>query len=127
MKDTCILTGVVKNIVMDKDDATKPNKFGNFDLEDATGTVYIYGLLTPEGEAQKFVEMGIVEGDQITIKAIYSEYQGKAQVSNAILVEHVQGIENVTLNAKATKMVIDGQLYIVRDGKMFNMTGAQVR
>ena len=127
IKDTCILTGVVKNIVMDKDDATKPNKYGNFDLEDATGTVYIYGLLTPEGEAQKFVEMGIVEGDQITIKAIYTEYQGNPQAKNAILVEHVQGIENATMSTKATKMVIDGQLYIVRDGKMFNVTGAQVR
>jgi hypothetical protein len=38
-----------------------------------------------------------------------------------------QGIENVTLTEDAKKVVVDGVLYIVRDGKMFNVQGAQVR
>jgi hypothetical protein len=38
-----------------------------------------------------------------------------------------QGIENVTLTEKAHKVVVDGVLYIVRDNKMFNIQGAQVR
>jgi hypothetical protein len=46
-KDTCILKGIVENIKMDKDDDTKYNAYGNFDLTDETGTVYVYGLLTP--------------------------------------------------------------------------------
>lgn len=87
VKDTCILRGAIANIVMDKDDATLYNKYGNFDLVDATGSLYIYGLLTPEGEAQQFREMGLNEGDSITIKAIYTEYQGNPQAKNAILVE----------------------------------------
>ena len=86
-KDTCILRGAVANIVMDKTDPTKYNAYGNFDLVDATGSLYIYGLLTPEGEAQKFIEMGINEGDSITIKALYAEYNGNPQAKNAILVE----------------------------------------
>jgi hypothetical protein len=38
-----------------------------------------------------------------------------------------EGIENVVLTEKAHKMVVDGVVYIVRDGKMFNLTGTQVR
>ena len=38
-----------------------------------------------------------------------------------------QGIENITLTEKARKVVVDGVLYIVRDNKMFNVQGAQVR
>lgn len=38
-----------------------------------------------------------------------------------------QGIENVVLTEKAQKVIVDGVLYIVRDNKMFNVQGAQVR
>ena len=38
-----------------------------------------------------------------------------------------QGIENVVLTEKAKKVVVDGMVFIVRDGKMFDLTGAQVR
>ncbi len=39
----------------------------------------------------------------------------------------VEGIENVTLTEKAHKVVVDGVLYIVRDNKMYNAQGTQVR
>lgn len=38
-----------------------------------------------------------------------------------------EGIENVTLTEKATKVMVDGVLYIVRDNKLFNVQGTQVR
>ncbi len=38
-----------------------------------------------------------------------------------------EGIENVVLTEKAKKVVVDGMVFIVRDGKMFDLTGAQVR
>ena len=38
-----------------------------------------------------------------------------------------EGIENVVLTEKAQKVVVDGVIYIVRDNKMFNLQGAQVR
>lgn len=82
-KDTCILTGVVSNI--------QNKEYGNFDLTDETATVYIYGLLTPEGEAKKFAELGVEAGDTLTVLAIYSEYNGAPQVKNAIFVDLVQG------------------------------------
>ena len=38
-----------------------------------------------------------------------------------------EGIENIVLTEKAQKVVVDGAVYIVRDNKMFNLQGAQVR
>ena len=38
-----------------------------------------------------------------------------------------QGIENVVLTEKVQKVVVDGAIYIVRDGKMFDIRGTQVR
>ena len=38
-----------------------------------------------------------------------------------------EGIENIVLTEKAKKVVVDGMVYIVRDGKMFDLTGVQVR
>ena len=38
-----------------------------------------------------------------------------------------EGIENVVLTEKAHKVVVDGAIYIVRDNKLFNLQGAQVR
>ena len=78
-KDTCILTGVVSNIV----NAT----YGNFDLTDKSGTVYVYGLLTPEGESKKFADLNVAEKDTLTVLAIYNEYNGTPQAKNAIFVE----------------------------------------
>jgi hypothetical protein len=78
-KDTCVLTGVVANIVN--------NVYGNFDLCDEADTVYIYGLLTPDGQSKQFESLNVAEKDTLTVLAIYGEHNGKPQVSNAIFVE----------------------------------------
>ncbi len=38
-----------------------------------------------------------------------------------------QGIENITLTEQVQKVLVDGQLFIIRDNKMFNVQGAQIR
>ena len=86
-KDTCILTGVVSNITN--------SVYGNFDLYDATDTVYIYGLLTSAGESKKFADLNVAEKDTLTLLAIYNEYNGKPQVKNAIFVEVKKYVEPV--------------------------------
>ncbi|MBP5506305.1 MAG: hypothetical protein J6Y23_00460 [Prevotella sp.] len=78
------LSGTVKNL---KDG----DKYGNFDLEDATGSVYVYGLLSEKGGAkQQFQElaavMDIKNGTKITIIGNRGDYQGKVEVLNAYLV-----------------------------------------
>ena len=51
--------------------------------------------------------------------------KGKQSVSE--LIGQGQGIENIELTEKAQKVIVDGVVYIVRDNKMFNIHGAQVR
>ena len=48
-------------------------------------------------------------------------------LAEAQFAECAQGIENITLTENAQKVVVDGVLYIVRDNKMFNVQGTQVR
>ena len=64
--------------------------YGNFDLTDETGTIYVYGLLTPSGEQQKqWAAAGLRLGDTITVKGAYTEYNGSAQIKNATYISHV--------------------------------------
>ena len=78
------LKGEVKNL---KDD----DQYGNFDLEDATGSVYVYGLLSEKGgEKGKFqalaAEKGIKNGCKITIIGNRGSYKDKIEVLNAYFV-----------------------------------------
>ena len=78
------LTGTVKNL-------KAGDLYGNFDLEDATGSVYVYGLLKEKGGAKKLFqelanEQGIAEGSTITIIGNRGSYNGKIEVTNAYFV-----------------------------------------
>ena len=54
----------------------------------------------------------------------YYEFASGAQLK---LLEKAQGIENIELTEKVQKVVVDGVIYIIRDNKMFNVQGTQVR
>ena len=86
------LTGTVKNL---KDG----DQYGNFDLEDATGSVYVYGLLSEKGgEKKKFQDLvaakGIKEGSKITIIGNRGDFNGKIEVLNAYFVSIEGGSDN---------------------------------
>lgn len=128
------LTGTVSNIKEDKDGV--PYKRGEFDLTDATGTIYIYGILTPEGVADKFWDMDIDEKDTVTLKGSYAEYQGNAEIKNATLVsvkkyvepvDPTTGINNVIRSGNATKVLREGQVIILREEKEYNLLGGRVK
>ena len=73
-----MLTGKVSNI--------KNTAYGNYDLVDETGSVYIYGTLAGWGGASKqFESFGIGEGDEISLITIKTSYNGTAQGKNAFL------------------------------------------
>ena len=70
--------------------------YGNFDLVDDTGTVYVYGLTKTElGYGQKndqsFSSLGIKEGDTVTLIGYRGEYNGKIEVMYAYYVSHTSG------------------------------------
>ena len=62
--------------------------YGNFDLTDETGTVYVYGLYSEDGATNKYwATSGAKLGDDIVIYATRGEYNGTAQGANARFVE----------------------------------------
>ncbi len=63
--------------------------YGNFDLTDETGTVYIYGLCSPEGAQKYWATSGAKLGDDIVIKTTRTSFNGDPQGKNAIFVELV--------------------------------------
>ena len=70
--------------------------YGNFDLTDETGTVYVYGLTATElGYGSKndksFASLGLVEGDKIKIRGYRGSFDGKIEVLNAWFIEKVSG------------------------------------
>ena len=67
-------------------------------------------------DAEGLVE-GAAAGDKVVLLDLSSGFAWSAP----------QGIENVVLTEKAQKVMVDGVLYIIRDNKMFNVQGAQVR
>ena len=77
------LTGIVKNIVN--------TTYGNFDLVEGDATIFIYGLLDKDGNAKNFANMGISEGDEVTLTGVYVDYNGKAEIKNAQFVSLKKG------------------------------------
>ena len=78
------LTGTISNL-------NDGDQYGNFDLTDGTGTVYVYGVLSEKGGAKKqfqtlVSEKGIQNGSTITIIGNRGSYQGKIEVTNAYFV-----------------------------------------
>lgn len=122
------LTGVVANITN--------TKYGNFDLIDETGKIYIYGLLNAAGEAQKFAELNVAEKDTVTLKGSYSEHNNKAQIKDALFVsvkKYVEpvgpstAIDAVMKQGQATKVLREGQVIIIREEKEYDVIGRRVK
>lgn len=106
------LTGIVNNL---KDN----DMYGNFDLEDETGSVYVYGVLSEKGGAKRlFQELvaakGIQNGSKLTIIGNRGSYNGKIEVTNAYFVSvdnSAAGISNsiATTETKAVVYNLRGQ------------------
>ena len=78
------LTGTISNI--------SNTVYGNFDLVDETGSVYVYGLtasMVTEND-KSFASLGLREGDILTLCGTRYEYKGDAQVGGpAYYISHV--------------------------------------
>lgn len=82
------------------------------------------------------VDREVAQGDLVIVTGKISNYYGEGssgeyhnyEIKGGTLVHAgEQGIENVQLTEKAQKIMIDGAIYIIRNGKMFDVRGAQVR
>ena len=99
------LTGTVKNLV-------DGDQYGNFDIEDETGSVYVYGLLSEKGGPKKqfqalAAEKGIQNGSVLTLIGTRGVYNEKIEVLNADFVSvdnsGVGPIDPVELEGDGTK------------------------
>ena len=80
------LTGTITNIVN--------TTYGNFDLQDETGTVYVYGLTKAKGTSndKSFASLGLKVGDVVTLRGTRASYKEEPQVGGpAYYVSHVAG------------------------------------
>ena len=85
--DSYIITGVITRVVN--------TNYGNFDLTDETGTIYVYGLLNEELEAQKcWKEKELAMGDILTVHANNLQfYNGTTwEIVNAIYISHTKSL-----------------------------------
>ena len=99
------LTGTITHL----EDGTYKNstQYGNFDLVDETGSVYVYGVVAEKGGskgqfAALMAEKGIKDGCKITIIGNRGAYNGNAQVTNAyfVSVESGSGTDVQTVGSK---------------------------
>ena len=107
-------------------------KYGNFDLTDETGTVYVYGLTAtyiPGGvNDQSFASLGLKEGDKITIRGCRSSYNGQDQVKGAYFVKKADASALHSTNI-SNMLYFDGKVINNLQGvdvTVYNLTGALV-
>ena len=110
------LTGTVKNLAN--------TTYGNFDLVDGTGSVYVYGL-TGNGAIgsndKSFASLGINEGDVVTIVGTRASYKDTPQVGGtAYLVEHVVAA-SVSTVADFLAQPVSGDKWFKLTGRVANM------
>mgnify|MGYP003303250079 CR=1 FL=1 len=78
---------------------------------------------------------GVVPGDYVAVVGKIQKYVGNSGTPTIeitggeveILSAPAEGIEEVVLTESVQKVMVDGVLYIVRDNKMYNVQGVQVR
>ena len=103
------LTGTITDLVN--------TTYGNFDLTDETGTVYVWGLTksfiavgTTENDLS-FASLGLNEGDKITIRGLRNSYNGKPEVHGAYFVRLVNkgdgGNTNITIPTVTTSSALN--------------------
>ncbi len=109
------LTGTVKNI--------SNTLYGNFDLVDETGSVYIYGLLDKDGNAKNFESIGIKEGDTVTLEGKYKDFNGKAEIANAQYISHVSGGDGPGPSTPAEQITIADFLAKADPNTTYRLTG----
>lgn len=108
--------------------AKKENTFYLADEADAYGEFQAYQCASVDRE--------VSEGDIVIVTGRIQHYYGEGndgdyhtyEISGGTLVHpYGVGVENITLGVEAKKVMMEGVVYIVRDNKLFNLQGVQIR
>ncbi len=109
------LTGVVSNIVN--------TSYGNFDLVDETGSVYVYGLTQTKvaSNDKSFSKLGLKEGDVLTLIGTRAVFNNAAQVGGpAYYVSHISSCVAPQISCEDNVVTITAEegatIYYTTDG-----------
>lgn len=122
--DNVTVYGYVVELIKEKvDDKTGRNKqsFWMSDTKGGEKQFQAFYAFVPENFFQV--------GDQVAVTGILQNYKGTIEIADgeAVLLEVTTGVEDVVLNENLMKVIKNGQMYIIRDGKAYNVLGAQVK
>lgn len=122
--DNVTVYGYVVELIKEKvDDKTGRNKqsFWMSDTKGGEKQFQAFYAFVPEN----FFKVG----DQVAVTGILQNYKGTIEIADgeAVLLEVKTGVEDVVLNENLMKVLKNGQMYIIRDGKAYNVLGAQVK
>ena len=92
------------------------------------------GAYGPFSASNTSTDADVVENDFMLVRGKIAKRKtnaGKIQLQiykgTGVHGQAPQGIENIIMTEKAQKVIVDGVVYIVRDNKLFNLQGVQVR
>lgn len=80
-------------------------EYGNLYLDDGTGVLYVYGVLTPDGAKRQFATLDVEVGDRLTLEGTIIEFSGAPEMKDATFVSVV----------KAPKIVADDAVSVAWD------------
>lgn len=126
-EDIYAVYGYVASIKGEPTAAGKQTFYLADDASAERGDFTAYLCTVPEG--------GVQQGDYVRVIGKIIKYVGQSgtptiEISGGATEmdpEPYQGIEEVVLTKDAQKVMVDGVMYIVRDNKMYNVQGTQVR
>ena len=103
----------------------KGNDYGNIYIKDATGEIYVYGVLDSKGQSKQWKTMGISEGDIVTVVGPKTSYNGVAQLKNVTVENHIK-VTDISL-ADFRNLTDDKTKYYRISGKVAKSTEANTR
>ncbi len=137
-EDRYAITGYVDSIAIAYSD--QYNNISFFMTDDMAQPTYTFEAYRVKCTADQAAQLGL--GAKVKVTAAIQHYYKEADQQKELpeinlaetvaggeleIIEPVQGIENLVLTEKAQKVVVDGVVYIIRDNKLFNALGTQVK
>ncbi len=135
-EDRYAITGYVDSIAIAYSD--QYNNISFFMTDDMANPTYTFEAYRVKCTADQAAQLGL--GAKVKVTAALKHYYKAAtetlpeinlaetaEGGELEIIEPVQGIENIVLTEKAQKVVVDGVVYIIRDNKLFNALGTQVK
>ncbi|GAB1403544.1 MAG: BACON domain-containing carbohydrate-binding protein [Lentimicrobiaceae bacterium] len=83
--------------------------YGNWYLEDETGSIYIYGTLDKKGNTKNFLSWGLEVGDEVTVQGPKSVYNSATQLVNVTVIKINKSLVKVDSVANAVLPIEGGE------------------